>query len=83
MHKRVLVHVVVAVVIVHVVEFWGAFNRMMLGTYYRVMLEGVHAGHGNVFTIVLINDHPHHLVTIPILQESNVFTEAQVSDITR
>ena len=45
------------------------------------MLEGIYAGYGNVFTIVLITDNPHYLVVIPILQESDVLTEAQVSDI--
>ena len=45
------------------------------------MLEGIYVGYGNVFTIVLITDNPYHMVVIPILQESDVLTEAQVSDI--
>lgn len=43
------------------------------------MLEGIHAGYGDILIVVLISDDPHHLVVISIIQESHVFTEAQVS----
>ena len=43
------------------------------------MLESVYAGHVHLLIIVLVNDSLEHVATIPVLQESNVLTEAQVS----
>jgi len=43
------------------------------------VLEGVHVGHVHVFIIILGHDCPEHMAVIPVLQEGDVLTEAQVS----